>query len=123
MNSSVNPSSPDNVSAMSDGFDHLASSVEHAQHLAIDAKQAGEVREQTAIAMSEAAHEAQDMAHRGFNRTRAAVVQARDSASELRDQTARRVRTDPMKAVLIAAAAGAATALLLQWVSHGRQSR
>ena len=128
MNSSVNPSSPDNVSAMSDGFDHLASSVEHAQHLAIDAmqtlaKQAGEVREQTAIAMSEAAHEAQDMAHRGFNRTRAAVAQARDSASELRDQTARRVRTDPMKAVLIAAAAGAATALLLQWVSHGRQSR
>lgn len=136
MNPSTNPSSPENVSAMSDGFDHLSSrvdrSIDHAQDLAATAlqtlaKQAGDVRAQTVNAVSHAAKEAhdmaQEMAHRGFDRTRAAVAHARDSASDLRDQTARRVQADPMKAVLVAAAAGAATALLLQWVSRARQPR
>lgn len=128
MNPITNPASTASLRPLSDGIDQLASSVDHAQQLAIHAmqtlaKQAGEVRDQTASAVSHAAHEAEDMAQRGFDRTRAAVAHARDSATELRDQTARRVQSDPMKAVLIAAAAGAATALLLQWMSHGRQPR
>jgi ElaB/YqjD/DUF883 family membrane-anchored ribosome-binding protein len=132
MNPSTLPTSTENVSAMSDGIDHLASrvdrSVHEAQQLARDTmhsltKQVGDLRDETTNAMSHAAQEAQDMAHRGLDRTRAAVAHARDSASGLRDQTARRVQADPMKAVLIAAAAGAATALLLQWVSHARQPR
>ena len=132
MNPSTNPTSPATVSPMSDGIDHLTSrvdrSVDHAQQLAVNAmhtltQQAGDMRDQTANAVSHAAHEAQVIAQRGFDRARAAVTHARDSASELRDQTARRVQADPMKAVLIAAAAGAATALLVQWMSHGRQPR
>jgi ElaB/YqjD/DUF883 family membrane-anchored ribosome-binding protein len=132
MNPSTNPTSPATASAMSDGIDHLSNrvdrGVDQAQHLATNAmqamtKQVGDVRDQTASAVSHAAHQAQDMAHRGLDRARTAVGHARDSAVELRDQTARRVQADPMKAVLIAAAAGAATALLLQWVSSGRATR
>ncbi len=134
-NPSTNPSSPESARAMTDGIDHLASrvdrSLQHVQQLAGDAvqtlaNQAGAIRDETASAMSHAAHtaqKAQDMAHRGIDKARDAVAHARHSASELRDQTSRRVQADPMKAVLIAAAAGAATALLLQWVAHARQPR
>jgi ElaB/YqjD/DUF883 family membrane-anchored ribosome-binding protein len=132
METSSKLSTAANAGAMSDGIDHLYSSVDRcvqdAKQLAVDAKQTlsqqvGDMRAETTNAISHAAQGAQDMVHRGVDSARDAVSHARDGVAELRDQTARRVQADPIKAILIAAAAGAATALLLQWVAHARHPR
>ncbi len=75
----------------------------------------------------DAKHEATRMAGQagylarcGLDSARALTSQARERATALRDTTASHVQTDPMKAMLVAAAAGAAAALVVQWLAHPR---
>ena len=74
-------------------------------------------------AVARASAEAENLAHRGMARAREAVSHARDSAANLRDDTAERVKADPMKALLVAAAAGAASAILVQWLARSCHPR
>jgi F0F1-type ATP synthase membrane subunit b/b' len=78
------------------------------------------LRAKTSGALSHAAAQAEELTRRGVARAREVTAQARDRASQVRDLTADRVQADPMKALLITAAAGAAAALVLQWLSHSR---
>ena len=86
------------------------------------ARRVEDIRAGAVDALSHKAAQAEDLAHRGLDQARKAATQARDRAADLRDQTAHRVQTDPMKALLIATAAGAATVLLVQWLSRSRHS-
>lgn len=67
------------------------------------------------------ANQAEDLARRGLERARLMTGQARERASALRDATATQVQAAPLKALLIAAAAGAATALVVQWLTQPRR--
>lgn len=132
MNLSTPTTGHSGASPMSDGADHVTGRIERnlqdVQQIASEAMQtatqrADKLRASTSEALSRASTEAENLAHLGMARTREALTHARDSAVHLRDDTARRVQADPMKAVFIAAAAGAATALLLQWMSNSRHPR
>ena len=81
-----------------------------------------QLRDSTSSALSQAATRANELSHRGLDLAREAAGHARDRASELRDGAAKRVQADPMKAMLTAAAVGAATALLVQWLRQPRRS-
>ena len=130
MNQSTPMTGMSAAGSASDGADRMAGRIERnvqdAQQIAADAmhtltKRVDDIRATTSDAVSRAGTEAGDLAHRGLARTREAISHARDSASHLRDDTARRVRDDPMKALLIAAAAGAASAIVVQWLSRSRR--
>jgi len=129
MNQSTPMTSTSTTGAMSDGADHLVDRIERnlkdVQQNASQAMQTltrgvDDVRATSNDALSKASAETAELARRGLARAREAAVQARDSATHLRDDTARRVQADPMKALLIAAAAGAASAILVQWLSRSR---
>jgi len=132
MNLSTPMAGTSGTSPLSDGANHLTGRIERnlqdVQQIAAEAMQTltqrvDDIRASSSDALSGAGTEAGNLAHRGMARTREAITHARDSAAHLRQDTARRVQADPLKAVLIAAATGAATALLLQWVSNSRHSR
>jgi ElaB/YqjD/DUF883 family membrane-anchored ribosome-binding protein len=71
-------------------------------------------------AISRAAAEADDLTRRGIERARSAASQVREQAVHAGDITVDRIKADPVKAVLIAAAAGAAAALIVQWLASRR---
>jgi ElaB/YqjD/DUF883 family membrane-anchored ribosome-binding protein len=66
------------------------------------------------------AAQAENLTRRGIERVRQTAALARDRASQVSDATVERIRADPVKAVILAAAAGAVTALLVQWLSRSR---
>ena len=47
----------------------------------------------------------------------------RDKAVQVSDQTVGYIKDEPVKAVLVAAAAGAVAALLIGWLSRSRSDR
>ena len=80
-----------------------------------------QLRSSIPASLSHTAAQAEELARRSLERAREVSHLARERAVELRQATASRVQADPMKAVLIAAAAGAATALLVQWLARARR--
>jgi ElaB/YqjD/DUF883 family membrane-anchored ribosome-binding protein len=81
-----------------------------------------DLRAKTSGVLSQAAAQAEDLTRRGLGRAREVATQARERATAVRNVTVDHVQAEPMKALLIAAATGAAAALLLQWLSHSRRS-
>lgn len=73
-------------------------------------------------ALTDAAAKTEEFARRGMARAREMSTHARERATVVRDATAERVQAQPMKALLVAAAAGAATAMVVQWLSHSRRN-
>lgn len=71
-------------------------------------------------ALSRAAHQAEDLARRGIARARATGTQVREQYQVASDRTVGYIRDEPFKAVLIAVAAGAATALFASWMARRR---
>lgn len=63
---------------------------------------------------------AQGYIDRGTNAVREGSAKLKDSVSELSDRTATYVHEQPVKSVLIAAAAGAAIAILASMMTSGR---
>lgn len=88
--------------------------------LAADATREGlrELSETVPSALTRAAAQAEDLARRGIARARDAGAQVREQLHSAGDKTTAYIRDEPVKAVLIAAAAGAATALLASWVAR-----
>jgi ElaB/YqjD/DUF883 family membrane-anchored ribosome-binding protein len=82
-----------------------------------------ELSETVPSALSRAAAQAEDLAQRGIARARSAAGQVREQYNVATDKTTAYIRDEPLKAVLIAAAAGAATALVASWVSRRHTAR
>jgi ElaB/YqjD/DUF883 family membrane-anchored ribosome-binding protein len=73
-------------------------------------------------AVSRTAHLAEDLARAGIDKARAAGSAVANKAHEVGERTAGYVREEPAKALLIAAAAGAAATLLVGWATRRRHS-
>jgi len=80
-------------------------------------------REQTATSVARLASQAESLARRSVEAVRGSAHQARERASNLGDQTMRYVKDEPVKSVLIAAAAGAALMGLLSLLQNARRNR
>jgi hypothetical protein len=85
---------------------------------AVDGLRAG-----TSGSLAQAVAHAEEFTRRGWDRAREVATQTRIRAAELRGATAQRVQADPMKALLMAAAAGAAAALVVQWLTQMQPRR
>lgn len=83
----------DTATSMRDGLDHL--------------------QESSQSAMTYAANQADELAHKGMQQARRASTAIRETAQETGDRTVAYIRDEPIKAVLIAAAAGALITVLL----------
>lgn len=79
-----------------------------------------ELGEAVPSALSRAAAQAEDLARRGIARARTTGTQVREQVSLAGDRTVGYIRDEPLKAVLIAVAAGAATALIASWATRRR---
>lgn len=88
-------------------LDSLASSVQDA-------------RQQVSPLLNRATEQASAMAHRGLEAVRHGSQQLRDKALHATDTTAGYIKNDPIKAVLIAAATGAALMALVSLISRSR---
>lgn len=81
------------------------------------------LREGVPSAISRATAQAEDLTRRGMERARNASTAVRDKAVQVSDQTVGYIKDEPVKAVLVAAAAGAVAALLIGWLSRSRSDR
>jgi len=72
-----------------------------------------EVRDQAAPAYDRLKGQTQDLANRGMEALRDTSRQVRDTATKASDQTLGYIKDEPLKAVLIAAATGAALMALI----------
>lgn len=79
-----------------------------------------DLRDTVPGAITRTAQQAEDLARRGIEQARLTADQVRKRAMQAGDMAVERIRADPLKSVLIAAAAGAATALLVQWLMSRR---
>ncbi|AOW12690.1 hypothetical protein LPB72_16875 [Hydrogenophaga crassostreae] len=101
--------------------------IDSAQHAVADAEksiQAGlrQVKEAVPVTLSRAAIQAEELARSGIDKARAAGSTVAVKANKASEQTADYVRREPTKALLMAAAAGAAATLLVGWATRRRDS-
>ena len=80
----------------------------------------GELRAEAAPMLSRASEQASAMAHRGMDAMRQGSQQLRDGAEMAKGRTIGYIKDEPVKAMLIAAATGAALMALLSLLSHSR---
>ncbi|MFO1327355.1 MAG: hypothetical protein U1F56_08345 [Rubrivivax sp.] len=85
---------------------------------ALDALQSGvdQLRSDAPGAFSRAAAQVETMARRGIERARETGLQVKDGAVRAGDRSVGYIRDEPVKSMLIAAAAGAAAAALIGWL-------
>lgn len=81
------------------------------------------LREGVPSAISRATAQAEDMTRRGIERARQATATVREQAHRVSDQTVGYIKDEPVKAMLVAAAAGAVAALLIGWLGRSRNDR
>ncbi len=79
-----------------------------------------DARKQVSPLIDRATEQASAMAHRGIDAVRHGSQQLRDTALNATDKTAGYIKNDPIKAVLIAAATGAALMALVTLISRSR---
>jgi hypothetical protein len=98
--------------------DNALQGAKHAADRAAQSLQSGldHLRDTIPPAVGRAAAQAEDMSRRLIGRSRQAAQTMQHRAADLGDAAAVRIRDQPMKAVLLAAAAGALATLLMQWL-------
>lgn len=79
-----------------------------------------DARKQVSPLLDRATEQASALAHRGVEAVRHGSQQLRDTALHATDTTAGYIKNDPIKAVLIAAATGAALMALISLISRSR---
>ncbi|MBC7956466.1 MAG: hypothetical protein H7Y33_11435 [Cytophagales bacterium] len=79
-----------------------------------------EARKQASPLLNRASEQASALAHRGLDAVRSSSQQLRQTALHATDTTAGYIKNDPIKAVLIAAATGAALMALVSLISRSR---
>jgi len=82
-----------------------------------------DLRQQAAPALERASGQVSDMAHRGMDSVRETTHQIRVKAEHVSDSTVNYIKNEPVKAILIAAATGAALMALINLISHSRNLR
>ena len=82
-----------------------------------------DVRDKAEPTVRRLASQAEALARRGIDVVRDGSQQVREQATEMTDRTTRYVKDEPLKAVLIAAAAGAALMAVLTVVARSGESR
>ena len=92
-----------------DALDSLSTSVHSAQ-------------QHVSPMLDRASAQASALAHRGMDAVRASSQQLRDKANLATEVTSGYIKNDPIKAVLIAAATGAALMALVSLLSRSRRS-
>lgn len=75
-----------------------------------------ELRDKAPAMLGRAKAQVEDLTRRTIDRARDAGYQVRDRAVQAGDMTVGYIRDEPMKSVLIAAATGAAVAMLIGWL-------
>lgn len=75
-----------------------------------------DLREKAPAVLGRAKAQVEDLTRRTIDRARDAGYHVRDRAVQAGDMTVGYIRDEPMKAVLIAAATGAAVAMLIGWL-------
>ncbi len=130
MNHQLSPTnSPDTLNDLSDRAANKADqALQSTRRMGAEAAQAVQagidgLREGVPSAISRATAQAEDLTRRGLERARQASATVRDKAVQVSDQTVGYIKDEPVKAVLVAAAAGAVTALLIGWLSRSRSDR
>ena len=112
--------------------DHAAQSADHAikatQRVANDTLDSlsgtvEDMRQHAAPMLNRATEQVSALAQRGVDRVRATSLQLRDRALRASDSTVNYVRDEPVKAMLIAAATGAALMALVSLMSGSRDRR
>lgn len=116
-----------------DGVDAVQTAVSHqADQLIVGTQRAAaeaeasiqqglrQVREAVPAHLARATHRAEDLARAGIDKARAAGSAVASKAQHLGECTTDYVREKPAKALLMAAAAGAATTLLVGWALRRR---
>lgn len=79
------------------------------------------LRQKIPQAISSATAQAEDLARRGVARVRDAGTAVREQATRAGDNTVAYIRDEPVKSVLIAAAAGAVATVVLTWMTQSRR--
>ena len=130
MNPQLNPTStPDYASDMTDRAANKAEqALQSTKRMGSDMAQAVQsgidgLREGVPSAISRATAQAEDLTRRGIERARQASATVREQATRVSDQTVGYIKDEPMKAVLMAAAAGAVAALVISWLGRSRNNR
>lgn len=95
--------------AIGNGVDEVSSSLDHARH-------------ETGAALRQLANDSEALAHRGMERVRDSADHLRERSLHARDATSNYIQHEPMKSVLIAAAAGAALMALVALFSRNGHS-
>lgn len=93
--------------AADDALDHLKSNV-------------SDLRKSVPDALSRAASQVDELIKRGMDKARDTKAVVCDRATEASEQTRGYIRDEPMKSVLIAAAAGATLAAVITWLGRSR---
>lgn len=78
------------------------------------------MRETVPPTLTRVAAQAEDLARRGIERAQHARMVVRDKAQRTGEQTVTYIRNEPVKAVALAAMAGALAALLVGWLGRSR---
>ena len=86
-------------------------------------EQASNLADQVAQSADHAIKTSQHVANDAIDAVRDTSRQLRNTAQHASDSTVRYIRNDPIKAILIAAATGAALMALVSLASHSRERR
>lgn len=100
----------------------MIQSTKRVANVALDSLQTGVegLRQAVPSAFSHAAAQVEDLTRRGIERARATSAQVRERVTETGERTVSYIKDEPVKSVLIAAAAGAAMAALIGWLARSR---
>jgi len=107
------------------GIDQTADAIKQGANDAIGKLQNGvdELSRAAPAALSRAAAQVEDLTQRTMERARQAGSQVREQANRAGDVAVGYIKDEPMKAVLIAAAAGAIAAGIFAWLTRSSDSR
>ena len=102
--------------------DNAIKSTQRATNNALDSLSSTvqDVRDQAVPAYDRLKTQTEDLAHRGIDALRDTTRQVRDTAVKASDQTVNYIKDEPFKAVLIAAATGAALMALVSLMGRSR---
>ena len=90
------------IQNLSDDATSLARSVAHSTERSLE-----DARSHTSAALKQFAHDTESLAHRDMDAVRGGAGQLRERSLHAKDTTAHYIQHEPIKAVLMAAAAGA----------------
>lgn len=105
--------------------DHAIDATRQGANGALDRLSVGvdHLHDAAASRLDQVASQAEDLRRRGAERARQMGSELREQVAHAGDVAASTIRHDPLKSVIVAAATGAAVAVLVGWISRLRDQR